>query len=112
MTKEQQIDYLNKVKPFINLSAVCEDYNSKSDTPIDYNNLRAVLNGVSKTRLSEERLDSFISYLYSYLYTEIFNAYSINYILNSTKIKRIVNKHISLMIQDITMEVKNELYNK
>ena len=112
MGKERRIQYLNQIKPFINLRAVCNDYNSKNDSSIDYNNLRAVLNGVSKTRLSEEKLESFINYLYQYLYVEIFRVYENDQLLSESVISDIAEKHLTNMKEDIIKEIRHELYSE
>lgn len=109
MNKVQQIDYLNKIKPFINLKAVCDDYNQKTSNAIDYNNLRAVLNGVSKTRVSEDKLNSFIGYLYHYLYTEVFGVYDISLSGKKTKISNIISTYARKMDEEITKELRNEI---
>lgn len=112
MEKEQQIRYLNEIKPFINLKAVCNDYNSKNECTIDYNNLRAVLNGISKTRLSEEKLDSFIKYLYQYLYAKIFRVYEANHIIDTSVITTITEKHLKNLTDEIIKEIQVEIYSK
>lgn len=105
--KEEQIHYINKIKPFINLKAVCEDYNRLNNSPIDYNNLRAVLNGVSKTRLSEEKLTSFINYLYQHLYAEVFNVYEAAPNIRQSSIDNIVTTYASKMSEAIIKEINN-----
>lgn len=110
MIKNEQIEYLNRIKPFINLKAVCNDYNLKTDSSIDYNNLRAILNGVSKTRLSEEKLNRFISYLYQHLYLEIFKAYDIAQFISTNTLSKITERHINNLKNDIIREIQNELY--
>lgn len=112
MNKKQQIDYLNKIKPFINLKAVCDDYNQKTPNTIDYNNLRAVLNGVSKTRVSEDKLNSFINYLYHYLYTEVFSVYDISLSKKQTTISNIILTYAKKMDEAITKELRNEIRNQ
>lgn len=107
LIKEEQIEYLNKIRPFINLKAVCEDYNRLNNNSIDYNNLRAVLNGVSKTRLSEEKLSSFINYLYQHLYAEIFNACSVYPTIKQTSITDIVSVYALKMSEAIIKEINN-----
>lgn len=111
MNKEEQIKYLNKIKPFINLKAVCDNYNQMNSNTIDYNNLRAVLNGVSKTRVSEDKLNSFISYLYHYLYTEIFDVYDISLSEKQDRISKIICSYAQKLDNEITKELKNEIRN-
>lgn len=112
MKKEEQINYLNKIKPFINLKAVCEDYNQKTTNPIDYNNLRAVLNGVSKTRLSEKKLNSFINYLYQYLYVEVFDTFDISQSIRKVDLTNIVSSYANKMSEEILKEIENGFRNK
>lgn len=109
MKKSEQINYLNKIRPFINLKAICEDYNKLNSNTIDYNNLRAVLNGVSKTRLSEEKLNSFIGYLYQSLYPKVFNVYRTEVTIDETSINNIVSSYTSKMSEAIIKEIYNEL---
>ena len=105
--KDEQIQYLNKIKPFINLKAVCDDYNRLNNSPIDYNNLRAVLNDISKTRLSEEKLTSFINYLYQHLYADIFNVYDTSLDVRQASINKIVTTYASKMSEAIIKEIHN-----
>lgn len=112
MNKDKQIEYLNKIKPFINLKAVCENYNQLNNNAIDYNNLRAVLNGVSKTRLSEEKLTSFINYLYEYLYVDIFEVYDISLTAKQKKISNIISTYAKKIDEEIIKELNDEFYNQ
>lgn len=112
MNKEDQIAYLNTIKPFINLKAICEDYNKRHSPAIDYNNLRAVLNGVSKTRLSSDRLESFIKYLYEDLFPNIFNIEKMQVQLQQDSLKKIMDSYATKMSSEILKEFENEIQNK
>ncbi|MBO4515944.1 hypothetical protein J5751_00470 [bacterium] len=109
MNKHDIIIYLNCIKPFLNLKAICEDYNLKNPNTIDYNNLRAVLNGVSETRLSEERLNSFMTYIYHDLFAKTFDVYNLKRKNNSTQIKKIVDYYVEEMSNKIIKEIHNEI---
>ena len=111
MKKEEQINYLKKIKPFINLKAICNDYNQKYNNAIDYNNLRTVLNDVSKTRLSEEKLNSFIDYLYQYLYIEVFDVCNISLSQKQTRISNIIHAYAQKLDEEIKKELSNEIWN-
>lgn len=111
MSKDKQIEYLNAIKPYINLKQICEDYNRFSSIQIDYNNLRAVLNGISKTRLSEDKLNSFIQYLFQHLYPNVFQVYESTNIISSSTIADIVTNCAAKMSEEIIKELKNEFPN-
>ena len=111
MNKEEAVDYLNRIKPYINLSAVCEDYNKNSDVNIDYNNLRAELNGNSKTRVSTEKLNIFIEYLYNNLYKNVFLINNIDNFISREQLDPIVYAHYVSLVDEI-MEVKYGFRNK
>lgn len=111
MNKEEQIEYLNRIKPFLNLKAVCEDYNKKHASTIDYNNLRAVLNGISTTRLSSQKLDSFINYLHKDLFLNTFNVEILNLQLKNNTIKNIIESYSQKMSEDVLKEIENEIQN-
>lgn len=112
MTKEEQIFYLNKIRPFINLQAVCNDYNEKCDKDIDYNNLRTVLKDPTSKRLSSDKLDSFIEYLYKYLYPEIFQTNNKDYYINRTVVYDIASSHAKNMADAIVKEIESEFCTK
>ena len=46
-------------------------YNNSHNSKIDYNNLRVVINETSETRLSEEKLSSFIDFINNFFINEI-----------------------------------------
>lgn len=104
MSKDRQIEYINRIKPFINLKAICEDYNSKTDSPIDYNNLRAVLNGISTTRVSQEKLNCFIDYLYNDLFINVFEINNLDYSINVDAIDYIIEHYSKKMRNQIIEE--------
>ena len=108
MDKEAAIVYLNSIRPFINLKAVCADYNSKGNPPIDYNNLRAVLNGVSESRLSESRISSFVDYLYNDLYPMVFKTQNRVNSINKDRISSIIFTCAEEISKAITEEIDDE----
>lgn len=71
MTKKEKIVYLQKIKKFLKLNKLCDLYNNSHNNKIDYNNLRVVINETSETRLSEEKLTSFIDFINLFFITEI-----------------------------------------
>ncbi len=71
MNKKEKILYLQKIKKYLKLNKLCELYNHTHENKIDYNNLRVVINMTSDTRLSEERLDSFIKFINDFFLTQI-----------------------------------------
>lgn len=107
MDKNESILYLNTIKPYINLKAICDDYNEKNSISIDYNNLRAVLNGVSETRLSEGRLISFIDFLYNDLYLNIFDVFKLKKEKDEKQIKEILTYYVNEMSNAIVKELNN-----
>lgn len=108
MNKDEAITYLNSIRPFINLKAVCEDYNRKGNPQIDYNNLRAVLNGVSESRLSESRISSFIDYLFNDLYLETFKAQDNTNMITKERASSIIFSLAEKISKAITEEQNNE----
>lgn len=73
MNKIDKIDYLKSIVKYLNLSKVCELYNKVNpEEKIDYNNLRVVINKQSISRLSEEKLDKFITFLIDYIILKVF----------------------------------------
>ena len=108
MNKQSSIEYLNKIKPFINLSAICENYNSNNqENQIDYNNLRVVLNGQSYTRLSEEKLSAFVIYVRNKLFVDVFemNQSTISY--SQEKVCDVITRYSKRMISEILEEHNN-----
>lgn len=71
MNKKEKILYLQKIKKYLKLNKLCELYNDTHDSKIDYNNLRVMVNMTSGTRLSEERLDSFIKFINDFFINQI-----------------------------------------
>lgn len=109
MKKEEAINYLNKIRPFINLSAICNDYNyNNPENPIDYNNLRVVLNRKAVTRLSEDKLNSFILYLFKILYTKTFEIKSVGKEIDENEIKKVLKTRLKSAVRDILEEIENE----
>ena len=71
MNKKEKILYLQKIKKYLKLNKLCELYNESHENKIDYNNLRVMVNMTSDTRLSEERLNSFIIFINDFFKDEI-----------------------------------------
>ena len=71
MDKKEKILYLQKIKKYLKLNKLCELYNNTHKNKIDYNNLRVMVNMTSDTRLSEERLDSFIKFINEFFLNQI-----------------------------------------
>lgn len=87
MNKQEKILYLQKIKLYLKLSKLCDLYNSSHKEKIDYNNLRVMVNGQSDTRLSEKKLDSFITFINDFFLKDILlhsltNTHNIDSICN------------------------------
>ena len=109
MNKAESIQYLNQIRPYINLKAICEDYNKRGNPPIDYNNLRAVLNGVSESRLSESRINQFVEYLFSDLYIDTFKMNQTNNETRKTTVSNIILSYAEEISQAIIKELNNAI---
>lgn len=108
MSKKEMIDYLKKIKPYINLRSVCNMYNkSHFDNSIDYNNLRVVINETSITRLSEDKLHSFILFLFNELYIDIFECDKATISISEKRIEMIIRDHVENMKKEIMEEIIN-----
>lgn len=113
MNKNEIIEYLNRIKPYINLTAICKLYNTEnSQNIIDYNNLRVVLNGTSKTRLSESKLNNFVEFVYKFLYIKIFKVYDTGSFFEIKKFEDIMQRHFKDMSDEIIGELNIEFSNK
>lgn len=112
MDKNEIVEYLNRIKPYINLLAICKLYNENTPDVIDYNNLRAVLNGKSHTRLSESKLKNFIKFIYKFLYPSIFKVYDTSLLLENKVIADIMKKNFKTMSNEIIGELTVEFSNK
>ena len=112
MNKNEIIEYLNKIKPFINLTAICKLYNEQTLDIIDYNNLRVVLNGKSETRLSEIKLKNFLKFVYKFLYVKIFDIYNVNFFVDKENIEFILQKHFNNISNEIIGELGAKFPNK
>lgn len=106
------VDYLNRIKPYINLSSICKLYNENAQDVVDYNNLRVVLNGKSNTRLSESKLKNFIKFIYKFLYPNIFKVYNTSLLLENKVIAGIIKKHLKTMSDEIIGELTVEFSDK
>lgn len=113
MNNEEKIKYLNDIKPYINLTGLCDLFNEINGYKrINYNNLRSVINGISKTRVSDEELGAFIAFIQNYFAKKIL-LLECN---NTYKIKNSINNIISQRTNDIIKEIEeifsNEFCNK
>ncbi len=100
MEKQAIINYLNNLRPFVNLSGLCKAYNQKNpDNTVDYNNLREVLNGGKNRRLSEEKLVAFFYYLTNDLFENVFRIQS----------KKLCASSIEQIVYTKTEEMKKEI---
>ena len=109
MNKDEKIDYLNTVVRFLNLSAVCDLYNQKNNNnKIDYNNMRVVLKRQSTSRLSEEKLDSFIQFLHNYLIPSVFEH---NAQIHTT-VKKETTKRITKKIEELNNYIVEAIENE
>ncbi len=112
MSKTEMINYLNKIRPFLNLKAVCEDYNQYAPSNcLDYNNLRVVLNGISSTRVSEEKLYSFILYIRNVLLknTFDFDEHCHRIQINEQAITEIIESHCKTLSVALIKEINDEI---
>ena len=92
MKKNDAIDYLDNIKKYFNLSALCELYNTlHSDDPIDYNNLRVVISRKHTGRLSEDKLNSFIKFLHNDFYKGILKIQKSNETTNYSRLQNLVD---------------------
>ncbi len=101
MNKIDKINYLSKIVKYINLYSVCNLYNETNSEKIDYNNLRVVINKQSLTRLSDNKLDSFINFLQN------------NFINDILKVNLSTEQYISKdEIIEKLKELNEEIYQK
>lgn len=112
MGKSEIIEYLNNIRPYINLKSICESYNKNTAEVLDYNNLRVVLNGQSTTRVSEEKLACFMNFIHKFLYTQIFDVYNTNFFVEKNRIENIIEKHLKNISKEIKGELGFEFSNK
>lgn len=106
-TKIEMIEYLARLKPYLNLSQLCESYNSQCEfkDKIDYNNLRNVINKTHINRLSEEKLYKFIEYNKELFFTYMFSKEEEkDYILN--KIKNQFKTEIDMIFDNVREKLK------
>ena len=113
MNKEEMIVYLGRIKKYLNLRQICQLYNYEhEDTPIDYNNLRQVVNRNSTTRLSEEKLRFFILFLHERLFVEIFECKENDYIVSDDMLSEVVEQSLMQFKRNILEGIKNEISSK
>lgn len=99
MNKIDKIEYINNIIKYLNLSKVCQLYNSVNpNNKIDYNNLRTTLSGKTPKRLSEEKIDKFIAFLINHIVLKVFKY-------DDTK-KNIINKDLKLQIHNIVNDIE------
>ncbi|MBQ2719280.1 MAG: hypothetical protein IJF73_04350 [Clostridia bacterium] len=112
MSKTEMINYLNKIRPFLNLKAVCENYNDYApDNPLDYNNLRVVLNGISPTRVSKEKLLCFVMYIKNVLLKNVFDFGNNYEDEQDTKkdVAKIIEMHCKALSVTLIKEITDEV---
>ena len=110
MNKDEKIDYLNRVVKYLNLSAVCDLYNKENATnKIDYNNMRVVLKKQSVSRLSEEKLDSFIHFFHNYLIPSVFEHNTQVHTAAKKETTKKITKKIQELNDYIVEVIKNEI---
>jgi hypothetical protein len=71
MTKNEKIEYLKTIRKYFKLVSLCRLYNELATNKIDYNNLRETINNSSSNRISEERIDEFITFINNYFIPKI-----------------------------------------
>lgn len=110
MNKIDKINYLNGIIKYLNLSAVCSLYNTQyQNNKIDYNNLRVVLKKQSISRLSEEKLDSFIYFLHNSLIPNTFQCNLYKEETNKKILIQKINKTVKEFETKILKEINNEI---
>lgn len=111
MNKQIIVDYLNEIWPYIKLSEICKEYNNYySDSTIDYNNLRNVINGTASNRLSEDKLFSFYNFLTNYIFQEKFKIKSNE--VNTAIIQKIIQEKTTSMVTEISEAFEHGFSNK
>lgn len=110
MDKQELINYLNGVWPYLKLSVICKIYNaSNPDNTIDYNNLRNTLNGTAPNRLSEDKLLSFYDFLTKEIFLKKFKTKS--NALSSLQIKKIIESKTAQLTQEISEALEHGFSN-
>lgn len=111
MKKQETVNYLNSIKEYLNLYALCSLYNEKySENCIDYNNLRSTLNGNAPNRVSEEKLTAFYDFLTKDVFQDIFKVSSNE--VCSMQIEQIIREQTKEMMLQISEELKHGFSNK
>lgn len=106
MNKKDIIDYLNRIKTYLNLSALCKKYNEMySDNTIDYNNLRTVLKGNVPNRLSTDKLVAFYDFLIKDILQNEFLLESSN--VKEDTIKQIIDEHSSKITAEVLEAIRH-----
>ncbi len=101
MTRLELIRYLNRVKPYMNLSALCHHYNRlHSDFSIDYNNLRVTLNNKAPYRLSTEKLQAFVDFLQTDIFEKQFKL-KFNSLDQHSVLKSVIEKNADTLLNSI-----------
>lgn len=106
MDKQEIIEFLEKLKPYINLNSLCKAYNNANTDQIDYNNLRMIINRKSCNRVSEVKLKKLYNFIYQYLLNHIFEMQIINKDYKE-KIYSIIDK----AYVEVKKEIQSELFN-
>jgi len=97
-SKTKKIQYLQQLSQFINLTALCNEFNKTAKHKVDYNALRTTINGTS-SRLKESDLDAIISYVHNTLVPK--------YFIPSQKLKKEIT--VSMLKKIVLDETKKML---
>ena len=108
---DEVLEYLNEIRPYINLTELCKVYNDlHPDNAIDYNNLRNKINGTAPNRLSEEKVFAFYDFLAKEIFEAKFKLKSNT--INETAIHRIIHEKTNEMIFEISGVLEHGFSNK
>ena len=109
MKKEESIKYINSIRGFLNLQALCNEYNTLyPENAIDYNNLRNTINGTAPNRLSEEKINSFVTFLKKDIFINKFLRNGVSDDATDKALKDIIFKHTEELTQNILEVLSND----
>ncbi|MGN0628255.1 MAG: hypothetical protein ACI4IW_01345 [Oscillospiraceae bacterium] len=109
MKKEESIKYINYIRRFLNLQALCNEYNSLyPENAIDYNNLRCTINGKAPNRLSEDKINSFVTFLKKDIFINKFLRNGVSNDKTDKAIKETILKHTEELTQSILEVLSND----
>ncbi len=112
MNKQEIIEFLEKIKPYINLNSLCKAYNNTNTDQIDYNNLRMIISRKSCNRVSEVKLKKLYNFIYHYLLNDIFDVQIIINKDYKDKICSIIDKICIEVKKEIQTEIFKDVNNK